>query len=144
MHWKGIYESDVTKQIKGRQNVDGRKLLLTWPFWHCNMGKCIQIKVVAKDNMWSSPSVFAPNGVEWIACEQNESIERRNVAETATPAYTGRWTIHVVVSNSSFHPWVLQSPGHLPMRGSEEDTAKSCSGLNWWGWALMTLTYVCW
>lgn len=50
----------------------------------------------------SSPSVFAQNGVERIACEQNESIKWRNVAETATSAYTDRWTIVVIISNCSF------------------------------------------
>ena len=41
------------------------------------MGKMTRVKVVTKNKVYviGSPSVLAPNGVEWIASQQNESIK---------------------------------------------------------------------
>lgn len=70
------------------------KLLLTWPFWDCDIGEMTQSKIVAKDEMFviSSPSVLAPNGVKWVASQQYESIEWRDVAIPVTSAYIQRIT----------------------------------------------------
>jgi hypothetical protein len=36
-----------------------------------------------------SPSILAPNGVKWIARQQNEPFEARYLAVTVTSTYAG-------------------------------------------------------